>query len=153
MIMIVGYGNTLRSDDAIGWVLAQQLAQRLESSDVDVRLCLLHQLMPELVEQITEASYVIFLDAREGDAPGMIVCERVVAQPHENLFTHFINPAALLGAAQDWYNTAPHALLISVVGTSFEYGDTLAPEINGLLPRILDDVEELIRSHIFELES
>lgn len=153
MILIIGYGNTLRGDDAIGRVLAQQLAQRLQHSGIDVSLYLLHQLMPEMVQKIAEASYVIFLDARAGDTPGMIVCEPVVAHSQENLFTHFIKPSALVGAARDWYNTAPQALLISVVGTSFEYGDTLTPELNALLPRIMDDVEQLVRSHIFEVEA
>lgn len=151
MILIMGYGNSLRSDDAIGRVLARLLGQRL-SQDDDLRVYQLHQLTPELVERIAGASYVIFIDARERGQAGTVTSEIVTPQMNDGAFTHNINPAELLGAALDWYGTSPQALLISIVGASFEYGDRLSPEMTDMLPAILDEVDQLITSHIFAKE-
>ena len=43
--LVIGYGNTLRSDDGVGVWIAGQLAV-LHLPNVDVRTC--HQLFPEL---------------------------------------------------------------------------------------------------------
>jgi hydrogenase maturation protease len=152
VILIMGYGNGLRSDDAIGRMLARLLGQRLNQED-DLRVYQLHQLTPELIERIAGASFVIFIDAREGGQPGTVMSESVSPQVNDAAFTHHISPAELLGAALDWYGAAPQGLLISVVGASFEYGDRLSPEMTDILPTILDEVDQLIRSHIFAEES
>lgn len=146
MILILGYGNPLRSDDGVGCVLAHLLQERLNRADVQVHL--LHQLTPELVTLIAGASVVIFIDAREGENTGSIVCEPVHPQIHNGIFTHNTNPSGLLSAASDWYGAAPHGLLISVAGASFEYGDKLSPELTALLPTVLNQVERLIESYL-----
>ncbi len=153
MILIMGYGNVLRSDDGIGHVVAQQMGQRLSQDNNELCVYLMHQLTPELVVRIAGASYVIFIDAREGGTPGTIACETVSPQIAEGVFTHNTNPAALLGTAREWYGSAVQGLLISVVGASFEYGDALSHEMNVLLPTLLDEVEHLIKSHINTVEA
>lgn len=150
MILLIGYGNPLRSDDGIGRVLAQMLAQRLNQDEV--RTYLLHQLTPEVVAAIASASHVIFVDAREGGSAGTVLCEAIRPHIQEGAFTHNTNPAGLLGAARDWYGTAPQGLLISVAGASFDYGEALSPEITALLPTILDEAEQFIRSFVFTPE-
>jgi hydrogenase maturation protease len=144
----MGYGNALRSDDAIGRVLARLLGQRLNQED-DLRVYQLHQLTPELVERIAGASFVIFIDARTDGQVGTVISETVSPQINDGAFTHNITPAELLGAALDWYGASPQGLLISVVGSSFEYGDALSSEMTDMLPTILDEVDQLIRLHVF----
>ncbi|MEO8391518.1 MAG: hydrogenase maturation protease [Chloroflexota bacterium] len=61
MILIIGYGNPLRSDDAIGQQIAQAMKDRLNRSDVEVLLT--YQLTPELIYSISEAQLVVFIDA------------------------------------------------------------------------------------------
>jgi hydrogenase maturation protease len=151
VILIMGYGNALRSDDAIGRVLARLLGQRL-NDEGDLRIYQMHQLTPELVERIAGASFVIFIDARTDGHVGQVFSEAVSPQINDGTFTHNVNPAELLGAALDWYGAAPQGLLISVVGASFEYSDRLSPEITDLLPTILDKVDHLIRLHVFAME-
>ena len=48
MILILGYGNPLRSDDALGQRVAQALRQRLKGGDFQVQTA--YQLTPELVD-------------------------------------------------------------------------------------------------------
>lgn len=152
MILIIGYGNALRSDDAIGRVLARLLGQRLNQED-DLRVYQVHQLTPELVERISGASHVIFIDARHGGKPGTVTSEAISPQIHDATFTHHVRPADLLGAALDWYGGSPRGLLISVVGASFEYGERLSTKITEMLPTILDEVDHLIRDQVLAAET
>ena len=65
-VLVVGYGNPLRSDDGIGWHAARLLATdpRLDRARVLTR----HQLAPELAEDVSRASLVVLVDAAaEGD--------------------------------------------------------------------------------------
>ena len=60
-VLIVAYGNPLRSDDGVGWVVAEELRRRLASPEVEVLR--LQQLLPEVAESLSRADAVIFVDA------------------------------------------------------------------------------------------
>ncbi|MGB8912139.1 MAG: hydrogenase maturation protease, partial [Candidatus Sulfotelmatobacter sp.] len=71
-VLIVAYGNPLRSDDGVGWIVADDLRQRLASSNVEVLQ--LTQLLPEVAESISRADTVIFVDASCEGEPGELRC-------------------------------------------------------------------------------
>ncbi|MGF1587982.1 MAG: hydrogenase maturation protease [Pleurocapsa sp.] len=58
--LVIGYGNTLRSDDGAGQSAANQIAAW---GLPNVRSLAVHQLTPELAEDIANADTVIFVDA------------------------------------------------------------------------------------------
>src|SRR5690349_6241379 len=60
-VLIVGYGNPLRGDDAFGFLAAEKLRSEIVSADVEVLA--LHQLVPELMEPVSRAELAIFIDA------------------------------------------------------------------------------------------
>ena len=72
---MVGYGSTLRSDDGVGWHVADRLADdpRLAGAEVLAR----HQLTPELAADVARAALVVLVDAALGGEPGSIVLRRV----------------------------------------------------------------------------
>lgn len=146
MILLIGYGNPLRGDDGVGYVLAQQLGQRLQNRPVQILTP--HQLTPELVAVIANADLVIFIDAAEGENAGRISCQVLMSQPVDGIFTHNATPAALLAASYDWYGVKPAGLMISIVGESFGYSDQLSPTLTALLPTILDKTEAFIKAHL-----
>ena len=152
MILIIGYGNPLRSDDALGQEVAQALQQRLNRGDVQVQTA--YQLTPELAESVSRARLVFFIDARIGGVPGEVVQEMVDSQPISGAFTHNVTPASLLSAARELYGAQPIGLLISIVGASFDYGAEFSPLIAQSLPAITDQVQAIIESsakvHIYE---
>jgi hydrogenase maturation protease len=126
--LIIGYGNPLRGDDGLGWHVAERL--RATIHDPDVEILTLHQLTPELMEPISRASRVIFLDARAGPVPGEIRERTIEAQAAAGAaFTHHATPAALLAGAQALYGHAPQATLITVTGADFSLSDQLSPEV------------------------
>ena len=60
-IVVIGYGNELRGDDAIGPAVAEQVAAW---GRPDIRAIATRQLLPELAEDLARASLAIFVDAR-----------------------------------------------------------------------------------------
>jgi len=144
MILIIGYGNSLRGDDAVGLQIAQAMSQSLKSSDIHVLIA--NQLMPELVDPIHTAALVVFIDACIGSVPGEVRHENVEPQEEVGSFTHNVSPASLLGAARSLYGTVPAGVLISIVGSQFNYACELSPELQRRLPNITDQVKEIIES-------
>ncbi len=61
-ILVVGYGNPSRKDDGVGLWVASRLSYFYRNcSFVEVRI--LHQLVPELIEDLCCRRYVVFIDA------------------------------------------------------------------------------------------
>ena len=146
MMLIIGYGNPLRSDDAIGQRLAQLMEERLKPEAIQVISA--YQLTPELVEPIRDAEMVIFIDARVGQRPGKVIWENVAPEMSTGAFTHHVSPGTLLGAADELYAFKPEGILISIVGADFEYGSELSSHLNGMLPEIIDQVEAIIKTNM-----
>ena len=74
-ILVLGYGNPMRSDDGLGWQIAVELFRTNRSPDVEVLPC--HQLTPELAPAVSRADAVIFVDCEQGGTPGEIRCREV----------------------------------------------------------------------------
>ena len=134
-MLLIGYGSPLRSDDALGRLIAEALG------GISVG-----QLTPELAQPISRADFVVFIDACYGETAGKITCETIQPQ-HNTSLTHSSNPSTLLNAARTLYGHAPPALLISITGASFDYGDSLSPQLQFLLPAIIGQVQTIIQNH------
>jgi hydrogenase maturation protease len=142
VILIIGYGNPLRSDDGIGQRMAQVVEAHLPRADVQVIAA--YQLMPELVEPVSHAQFVIFIDARVGGTPGLIVQETVEPEAGAGAFTHHLTPATLLGAAYDLYGVCPQARCFTVTGSNFAYGERLSPPVQAAVPLLWVALQQLI---------
>jgi hydrogenase maturation protease len=126
--LIIGYGNPIRGDDGFGWHAAMRLQDLIH--DKDIEILAVHQLTPELMEPITRARRVIFIDAAVGEDPGtMTVATLETSSGPAPAFTHFATPAALLEGARSLYGAKPEALLITVVGLDFELGEQLSEPV------------------------
>jgi hydrogenase maturation protease len=112
-VLVIGYGNALRGDDAMGLIAAERLGGMA-----------VHQLTPELAERIAQVESVIFLDADTTIPPGEISATAV--QPAEGTLDHHATPAGLLRLAQTVYGATPAAWLIAMGGESFELKEGLS---------------------------
>jgi hydrogenase maturation protease len=125
MILVIGYGNTLRGDDSVGC----QVAEAVASWQIPyLRSLAVHQLLPELAETIAEVDTVIFVDAAQVHdfSPHNITCERLAANRETTLRTHFLSPQLLLGLTQHLYHATPDACLITIPATDFTFGNPLS---------------------------
>lgn len=138
-VLLIGYGNSLRSDDGLGPLAARMLAERLDGEAVDVITA--QQLLPEFAEAISQARRVIFIDASAVGPAGEIMIREVQAQSGgQDWLIHDFTPQMLLAYAQQLYDHAPRAILITVNGFSFDHGDQLSPSMKELLPQLLQQI-------------
>lgn len=107
--IIIGFGNPLRQDDGIGWRAIDLLRSRLPNDAAELVQC--HQLLPELVPCLQDASLVLFLDAAADIRPGEVVCSYVRPRSCGD-YSHRLEPAQLMGLAEVTNRSAPPALLI-----------------------------------------
>ena len=68
--LIIGYGNALRGDDGAGSIAADLLRDRIH--DPAIEILSQQQLLPELMEPISRASRVIFIDASVSGRAGKV---------------------------------------------------------------------------------
>jgi hydrogenase maturation protease len=130
-LLIVGYGNPLRGDDGFGYRAAELLRETV--TDPEVEILAVHQLTPELMEAVSRAARVIFLDAAVGPEPGRIEERRLQPGAPNAAFTHHATPEALLAGARALYGASPKATLITVTGLDFSYSMELSPLVASAL--------------------
>ena len=141
-VLIVGYGNPLRSDDGIGWHAARLLATdpRLDGA----RVLAQHQLAPELAEDVSQASLVVLLDAAEGD-PGSVSVRQIEPRPATPAtWSHHLDPETLAGLAQTLYGAVPPIVLVSVAAATFAEDDGLSSTLQQALPGVVETVAGVV---------
>jgi hydrogenase maturation protease len=136
--LIIGYGNPLRGDDGLGWHAARRLRERI--ADPDVGILALHQLTPELADDLSRADLAIFIDAACEGEPGSVCRRRVEPSSGEAAFTHHATPEALLSAARALFGRAPDAVLFTAAVESVELSERLTPAAERALERIVAEV-------------
>jgi hydrogenase maturation protease len=147
-ILIIGYGNPLRSDDSLGWHAVRELSRSLESPSVEFLTC--HQLTPELADKVAAAGAAIFIDALQIEEsnparPGELVVSQIVPSPGPSAFSHKLTPATLLDLGRQLYGSCPQAYAVSLCGESFAFGEALSPPVAKALPQLIQRVCDLVR--------
>lgn len=146
-VLIIGYGNPLRGDDGLGPEISKRLAL-FYAGDSRVKVLSSHQLNPELADDIASAEYVIFIDASEHLAPGLIARESLTAETSYRNSTHLGKPASLLTLCLDLYWECPPASLITIGGASFDFGETLSPSAERTIPQVMSLVSEVVDKNL-----
>ena len=139
--LIIGFGNPLREDDALGW-RAAELLERREGSSIDVLKC--HQLTPELVDLVGRASLVIFLDASVSQEPGAI-STRLVEKSVPAAWSHQLSPDQLIGFSEQVTGPAPRAYLITGGIDRMTWSESMSGAAETCALQIAASVERLLR--------
>jgi hydrogenase maturation protease len=120
-ILVFGYGNLSRGDDALAPLLLEQLGDEL-----DIEILSDFQLQIEHALDLENRSQVLFIDAS-------VSCQSAFnfkqLQPikDKSYTTHAMSPAALLEVYQTIkHHAPPPCFLLSIQGLSFELGDDLS---------------------------
>jgi len=125
--LVVGYGNELRGDDAVG----AQVANTVASWELPaVRSIVVHQLLPELATELATADYVIFVDAcGEESCARTVQLSPISATQSDRVataLTHAHSAQGLLALTQKLYGHTPQAWLLQVPTESFDFGKRLS---------------------------
>jgi hydrogenase maturation protease len=147
-ILVIGYGNPLRSDDGFGLRAVEQLKKDIKGQEVDLVEC--QQLTPELAERVAKTDLVLFVDADTDGVSGTMHTRRIKASAGQNsdALLHHLDPAGLLGLTQALYKKSPEAMLLTVTGECFGFGKQLSAEVAKALPGVVHHIEEIIEEHV-----
>ncbi|HWR35303.1 MAG TPA: hydrogenase maturation protease [Clostridia bacterium] len=142
-VIVIGYGNPLRSDDSFGWRATEELQKLISNNEVEFIEC--QQLGPELAEKISHTELVIFIDASTNGVAGTISCRNIeAAEPKSGSLTHHMDPSTLLTCALTLYKQCPEALMVTVTGECFGYGKNLSQPVAKSLPGIVHHLHEVV---------
>jgi hydrogenase maturation protease len=140
--LVVGFGNALRGDDAIGWAIAQRLADDARFADVDVRS--VHQLTPELAEDFAGASRVVLIDAgADGDVPGTVHVNDVTPGHQAATLSHHVDARAVVALAGVLYGAMPPTFVVTVSLATTGPGDDLSPSVAAAIPCLVETIVHL----------
>ena len=138
--LVIGYGNTLRGDDGAGFLAAELLRDRIHRPDIEILSQ--HQLLPELMEPISRASRVIFIDASVSGRAGKVHRIPLRPAPACARVTHHATPEALLAGAQSLYGHTPEATLYVIPGRNFQVGQELTPSVRRAVNELVATLEK-----------
>jgi hydrogenase maturation protease len=142
-ILVVGYGNPLRSDDGIGQEVANAVASWQRPN---VEAIAIHQLAPELAEKLAKADMAIFVDAYPAKGEQEVEVRPLAPAPTGTPSGHWCEPQILLAIAQALYGYYPRSWWVMVPGVNFTLGDRLSPLASQKMTAALESIDLLIKS-------
>lgn len=124
-VLVFGYGNPSRGDDALGPLLLEQL-QREQHEDIEWLTDF--QLQVEHALDLKDRRLVLFVDSHLSCQPPLEF--RQLHPACDNSYTtHAMSPAAVLQVYREIrQQEPPPSFLLSIRGTRFELGEGLTPE-------------------------
>lgn len=145
-VLVIGYGNPSRGDDGLGWHACRRLRRLLPAERASVMT--VHQLTPELAEDVSRFDLVIFIDAAcAGGDPGDRLRHEVdLSAATSDGSGHHCTPEAILAYARALYGRAPLAVTFGIVGQSFDFSMRLTR-------RVRDAMEGLVQQVVAEIDA
>lgn len=122
MKVVIGYGSTLHSDDAVGCRVAE-IVQAWQWPDVWAIAA--PQLLPEHTAALAQAELAVFVDAIDDPEANGCGIDRLTpnlapdAAPASN---HFNSPQNLLALTHKLFGVAPMAYQVAIPGRNFGLG-------------------------------
>jgi hydrogenase maturation protease len=141
--VVIGYGNDLRGDDAVGQRVAMAVAGWRHPDAIALAV---HQLTPELATRLARARFAIFVDASraEEDSPGLQT-RRIEPSQVQLMHGHTGDPQVLLALTQLAYGRCPTAWWITIPAQRFDFGADLSPAARRGAAVALRHIRTLIR--------
>jgi len=142
--LVLACGNSQRGDDGVALEVLDYLREGL--CDPAAEFISQQQWTPELVEPISKADIVIFVDAAVGTPPGSISCRQVQPGPSALLgSTHHTSPESLLLLAEGLYGKRPaRAFLVTIAGAAFGLQEALSDPVRRAIPRTGERIKALL---------
>ncbi len=143
-ILVIGYGNTLRRDDALGCLIADMVGSCQRPG---VRSMSLAQLTPELAAELAAIETAVFVDARiysPSSQPAVQVEPLLPCGEDWASLVHALTPSVLLGLCKAAFGKCPRAWQVSVPGSDFSFGEGLSDLAARGLGQALGMIEALL---------
>ena len=127
-LVIFGYGNPSRGDDALGSILLARADGLSTQNGLDAALVEDFQLQVEHALDLQGRDLALFIDAAES-GPAPFDFHRLHPAEDASFTTHAITPEAVLHAYRTVRGTEPPpSYVLAIRGRSFELGEDLSDE-------------------------
>lgn len=142
--LIIGYGNSLRTDDGIGWHAAERM--QTDERFANFRVVSAFQLTPEMAYDFSESDLVVLVDAREDIEAdvGSIRVREVHASTDVGISSHHTTPEAILGLVAEMNLPMPRCITVEVAARAFDDGAQLTAHMERSLDGVLDAVASVV---------
>jgi hydrogenase maturation protease len=138
-LLVIGYGNTLRSDDSVG----RRVAEAIEGQTLPgVRALSVALLTPELAASIAKARRVVFVDASV-EAASEIELRKVKPAKSSEILGHACNPGIVLSMARDLFGNIPEAWCLGIPAENLGIGEELSPLAKQGLEVAIEKIRQL----------
>ena len=157
--IILGYGNPDRGDDGVAYHLLIDLIHTLSDNSEEISefievgileltdeidLWYNLQLIPEVSQDLAEYENAIFIDAHTAEIPEPILITEIEPKYQNSPFTHHLTPATCISLTQKLFDAAPHAILITIRGYSFDFSRELSSQTKELAGTALIKIIDLL---------
>jgi len=123
-VLVVGWGNPGRLDDALGPRLVEWLGA-LGIPGVHAETA--YQLQVEHADAVASADLVVFVDA-DAEGPAPFLARPLEPSGRPAFSTHALTPGTVLALAADLFGVRPRAVLLGIRGYAFDgFGERLTP--------------------------
>jgi hydrogenase maturation protease len=147
--LVVGVGSTIRGDDGVGVEVVRRLRDRVTDDQVDY--IELGTAGLALLDRVEGYERLILVDAIvTGGKPGTVVeltGEEVASSAHLGA-GHEAGLPTVLELGQKLSKVMPREVIVIAVEAADldSFSETLTPEVEAVMPDVLERVEELLRS-------
>ena len=125
-LLIIGIGNSGRSDDGLGWLMLDYIKKNF----FDIDLLYRYQLQIEDAELLSHYSTVIFVDATRENTENGFFFRPCHANMGLGLTSHMLEPETVLWLENELYQTEPSTFVLGIEGE--KWGLSLEPSKTGL---------------------
>ncbi len=139
---MLGFGNPVRRDDAVGIHVAERLAASLGDA---VIVLTAQQPLPEWAPALAEVDVAYMIDA-DPAATRLRLRRLEMATVDSALGAHSLAPAHLLALTLAVFGRAPQTYLLSLPASDFLYGETLSPRTAAYADMAVRLVERRLRA-------
>jgi hydrogenase maturation protease len=138
-VLVIGVGSLVRTDDAAGRVVAEQVD---DLALPGVEVASLHQLTPEVAARLAGRRLVVFVDAAVDVAE--VTVTPLATDASGRLVTHHLGAAGLLRLAADLGWAPAAATLVRVPASDLGIGTELSSAAAALVATAVAEVRSLI---------
>ncbi|MGA3244086.1 MAG: hydrogenase maturation protease [Bacteroidota bacterium] len=138
--LVIGYGNTLRRDDAAGVYAAELIERRYPGV-----MCLTApQLTPDMAVTLAHYRTVVFIDASI-TAKELRVTKLKTKGLAVEYSSHSMTPQMLLDASHDLYGVVPRdTIQIEIPAADFTIGELPSQDVRAIVERCVNEFPQLI---------
>lgn len=121
--IIIGIGNSGRSDDGLGWAFLDAIK---ESGVIDCPMIYRYQLQVEDAELISHYDSVLFVDATLTVLQRGFQIIQVMPEIERSFTTHALEPSTIVGLCEEVYGVRPQTHLLMIEGEQWELSNRLS---------------------------